>query len=127
MSKHALALPALLLALVLPCAPATAASDGWFGFSLAVEVGGTVLAPRIESATISKVAPGSPADRQRVTVGDLLSEVEGTPIAGMTPDELKARMKKSVGEALKLTLRRSDGASRTVVLVATARPDGSVQ
>ncbi len=127
MSKNALALPALLLALVLPYAPATAASDGWFGFSLAVEVGGTVLKPRIESATISKVAPGSPADRQHVAVGDLLSEVEGTPVAGMTPDELKAKMKKSVGEGLKLTLRRSDGAGRTVVLVATARPADSVQ
>lgn len=113
--------------LVLPCAPASAASDGWFGFSLAVEVGGTVLKPRIESAAISKVAPGSPADRQHVTLADLLSEVEGTPIARMTPDEFKAKMKKSVGDELTLTLRKSDGASRTVVLVATARPDDSVK
>jgi len=122
MSAKAPALAPLLLLLALSATAAAAGADGWFGFSLAVEIGGTAAAPRVESAWVVKVVPGSPAEKRGVEAGDVLVEVDGAAVAGAAPDDLKARIAKPVGGRLRLALRRGGGASRTVELVAAARP-----
>ena len=123
MVTRTLALAALLLALALPRAAVAGAPDGWFGFSMAVEIGGTATAPRVESAWIVSVVPGSPADRQRVAAGETVLEIAGSPVAGAAPDDLKAKIRKPIGGRLQLKLQRSGGERRTVDLVAVARPD----
>lgn len=97
-----------------------AAEKGFFGFEVAASVSG-VLSPTVKKLTIQNVVPGSPSSG-KVNVGDDIVEVEGQVVAGSKAAKLKPFMNKSPGETIHLKLKRSDGETYSVKLVATARP-----
>ena len=116
---------ALLLALSASCWTAGAAEDkGWFGLSFSVEAEGMSFNPTIQSVKIAKVASPSPGAGAGLAAGDLVVSLQGIAIAGAKADDLKAAMKKSVGEVLRMKVRRGSAEPFDVVLVAVKPPGG---
>jgi C-terminal processing protease CtpA/Prc len=113
-----------LFAGVLAAMPASSAAEfaGWFGMSLKVDAGGFLLSPTINSATILEVAPHSPAEAAGLRAGDAILEIEGLTVAGGKANELRAALAKSVGQLLRLRLRRPGGETYSAVLTAARRP-----
>src|SRR5262245_10676779 len=113
----------VLLILALSCRPLLAASGGgWLGISISTKGSGVFWNPTIESVTISKVAPNSPAETQHLSVGDMIIEVEGTPVVGAKGSDLRSKMKRNVGEVIHLTLKRPNGETYSAVLTAAQKP-----
>ena len=102
--------------------PAIAAEKGWFGFSMAVDVEGTPLNPKLRSVKVDTVAPSSPAASAGIAPGDLFLEIEGIPVDGANAYTVKSAMQKSVGENLHLKIKHGADAPRDVVLTAAAKP-----
>lgn len=102
---------------------AVAGERGWFGFGLKVVGGGFFLNPTVKSLTIGSVAPGSPAARNAIKVGDTIYRIEGVPIAGKKANELKSLAERQVGQTLHVDLKRPSGEVYSVALVAVKRPD----
>jgi len=105
---------------------AAVAADGFFGFALRTDFGGSFWNPILSVATISVVAPGSATAKNGVAVGDALLELEGIPVPGAKDEplkKLKAILKKEaqVGDRLHMKLRRANGEVYSVVLVAEPR------
>ena len=73
-------------------------------------------------AQIIEVAPGDPADRAGIAVGDVILEIDGEPVAG---DDLVERISGSAGRPLGMTLRRGEGVER-VTVTPVARGDRAV-
>ena len=126
--KHVLLHPLFILFVTMSSLTATASEDGWFGFGLRTELDGFFWKPRLVSASIAVVAPGSPAANARLTVGDTVIEFEGIPVSGAKGDELKklkAILDKptAVDDTRRLKLKRANGEIYSVTLTATARPD----
>ena len=69
-----------------------------------------------------KVAPGSPADKQRIQVGDEIIEAAGKKVPGAKANDLKPLLEKEVGEVLHLRLKRSRGEIYSANLTAVKRP-----
>jgi carboxyl-terminal processing protease len=69
---------------------------------------------------IVKVFPDSPAERMELRAGDILLEVDGTPLIGLAMSEILARMRGDMGTVLALRLRRGDEAPFEVRLVRQA-------
>lgn len=114
---------ALLLALSVFCSPVSAAEEkGWFGLAFSVESEGFSFNPTIQSIKIEKIAPSSPGSGAGLIVGDLVVSLQGIASAGAKADDLKAAMKKSVGETLRLKVKRGSAEPFEVVLVAIAKP-----
>jgi C-terminal processing protease CtpA/Prc len=111
---------ALILTLALPLA-GFAAERGYFGFSMAIDVDG-FLNPTLNSITIAKVAPSSPAALAGIKTGDEVLEVEGHAVAGAKAKEIQALAEKDVGQSLTLKVKHAKGDAVTVTLVSTARP-----
>lgn len=117
---------ALLLALAAFCSPVNAAEEkGWFGLAFSVESEGFSFNPTIQSVKIEKVAASSPGAGAGLVAGDLVVSLQGIASAGAKADDLKAAMKKSVGETLRLKVKRGSAEPFEVVLVAIAKPPGS--
>lgn len=117
----------LLLAATLPLSWAHAADDkekGWFGLAFDVETEGFSFNPTIQSVKITKVAPASPGAGAGLAAGDQVVVLQGITIAGAKADDLKAAMKKSVGETLRFKVRRGNAEPFEVPLVAIAKPAG---
>jgi C-terminal processing protease CtpA/Prc len=106
--------------LFLPLA-SQAAEKGWFGFSLSIDADG-ILDPKLRSIKIEKVFLGSPAAKAGLSVGDMIVEIEGVAVDGAKADTLKAAMQKSVGETLRLKIKRGADASQDVSLIAGPKP-----
>lgn len=100
---------------------APAAEKGWFGFALAIDADG-ILNPKLRSLTIDKILPASPAARAGLSAGDMVVEVEGIIVEGAKADTLKTAMQKSVGETLRLKIKRAAEAPRDISLVAARKP-----
>lgn len=98
---------------------------GWFGLAFSVETEGFSFNPTVQSVKIEKVAPSSPAAAAGLAAGDVVVAAQGVVIAGAKADDLKAVMKKSVGDTLRLKVKRGGGEPFDVPLVAIARPPGS--
>ena len=113
----------VLLILALSSSPLLAASaDGWLGISVGTKGSGAFWNPTIETITISKVAPNSPAENQHLSVGDRIIEVEGTPVLGAKGGDLRSKMKRNVGEVIHLTLMKPNGETYAAVLTAAEKP-----
>jgi C-terminal processing protease CtpA/Prc len=98
-----------------------AAEMGWFGFALVIDADG-ILNPKLRSIKIDKVFPASPAAKAGLSAGDRIVEIEGVLVEGAKADTLKAAMQKSVGETLRLKIKRGTDASQDVSLVAGPKP-----
>jgi C-terminal processing protease CtpA/Prc len=113
----------IVLPLLLLCASAASAGErGYFGFGLEVATKGFFLSPEITSLKISKVVPGTPADRVGIRAGDTILRVEDMAVVGSKALDLKARAAKDVGQPLHLQLRHADGQVFAVNMVAVPRP-----
>ena len=113
----------LVLPLLLLCATAASAGErGTFGFGLEVATKGFFLSPEITSLKISKVLPGTPAERAGIRAGDTILRVEDMVVIGSKALDLKARAARDVGQALHLQLRHADGQVFAVNMVAVPRP-----
>ena len=112
-----------LLILALSSLPLHAASGaGWLGISISTKGSGAVWNPTIETISIAKVAPNSPAEKQNLSVGDMIIEVEGTPVLGAKGSDLRSKMKRDIGEVIHLTLKRPNGETYSAVLTAAKKP-----
>ncbi len=112
---------AMLLALTLSPARADDAK-GFFGLEVAVDGEGFFLNPTLRTITIQKVVPKSPAAQAGIAAGDQIIEVEGRTVAGTKGRALEPLMRKKVGEALHLLLKRPNGGSFKATLIAIAKP-----
>jgi C-terminal processing protease CtpA/Prc len=112
------------LSLGLPAPLASAQSaKGWFGFQIAIESEGWSLNPSVRSATVREVAAGSPASAHPISAGDQIIEIDGQAVIGRKARELRPHVEKAVGEPVHLKLRRPNGETFSVKLVAVARPE----
>jgi C-terminal processing protease CtpA/Prc len=98
-----------------------AAEKGWFGFALAIDADG-ILNPKLRSIKIDKIFPASPAAKAGLSAGDMIVEIEGIAVEGAKADTLKAAMQKSVGETLRLKIKRGTDAAQDVSLIARPKP-----
>jgi S1-C subfamily serine protease len=120
-------LRALLIFTTLLCVNAALADEkGFFGFALRTDFDGSFWNPILSVGSISVVAPESAAAKGGVTVGDVLLELEGIPVPGAKGDDLKKlkeALKKdaSIGDQLRMKLRRPGGEVYSVTLVAEPR------
>lgn len=125
--RRRLLLAATVAALCLPFVHAAHAADappvGYYGLGISVKTdGGMPWNPKLQSVTISRVAPASPAAQKGIAVGDQVIAADGLTIAGRKARELEPVMHKTVGETLRLALKRPDGKAYEVTLVAVAKP-----
>ena len=120
MTRSRLAFLAAAALLFSPLA-SQAAEQGWFGFSLSIDADG-ILNPKLRSIKIEKIFLSSPAAQAGLSVGDMIVEIEGIPVDGAKADTLKAAMQKSVGETLRLKIKRGAEASQDVSLIAGPKP-----
>lgn len=109
------------------CISAARAADapppGYYGIGISVKTdGGMPWNPKLQSVTISRVAPASPAAQKGIAVGDQVIAADGLTIAGRKARELEPVMHKTVGQSLRLALKRPDGKAYEVTLVAIAKP-----
>jgi C-terminal processing protease CtpA/Prc len=98
-----------------------AAEKGWFGFVLAIDADG-ILNPKLRSIKIEKVFSASPAAKAGLAPGDMIVEIEGIVVEGAKADTLKAAIQKSVGETLRLKIKRGANAAQDVSLIAAPKP-----
>ena len=125
MNRRHLMTLALAISTASPAVTNAADEKGWFGLAFNVETEGFSFNPSVQSVKIEKVAPSSPAAEAGLLAGDLIVAVQGITVAGAKADELKAAMKKLVGEALRVKVRRGKAAPFDVSLVAVGRPTGN--
>ena len=72
--------------------------------------------------TVATVVPGSPAERGGLDAGDVITALDGTPVASAA--ELRAAVEGvTAGTTYMLTIRRA-GAVETVAIMREAAPDG---
>ncbi|MGQ9459025.1 MAG: S41 family peptidase [Anaerolineae bacterium] len=69
---------------------------------------GAWVRQREDGAITLSPMPGQPADRAGIREGDVLLSVDGTPIAGLSVDEVVALVRGPVGSTVRLTVRRED-------------------
>jgi len=112
----------LLVGLALTQAVGAGEPPGWFGISLNVDAGGSVLSPTINSAKIVEVIPNSPAASVGLHTGDELVEVAGLTVSGGKARSLQAALGKKVGDSVTLRLKRPNGETYTAVLTAAPKP-----
>lgn len=111
----------LAAALLLLASAAAHAAPGRFGFGVEAETSG-LFSPVLQSLTISKVTPGSPAAAAGLRAGDRVVDVEGQVVKGAAARPLAARMDNvSVGQHLRLGVLRA-GTRVVIDIVAAARP-----
>lgn len=113
----------LLAALALPAAlhaqPGrdTGRTSGWIGISFSMESDGTT-----EAVHVSRVAPGSPAERAFVRAGDVVLRIDGAAATGATVERLRANLR--AGDTVRLVIREPDGDQENRLVIAAARPEG---
>jgi len=114
-----LALCVIALALVtLQPAAALDPDRGRLGFTVYVEVDGSVLKPILKSVWVQEIEPGSPAEAGGLKVEDQILQVQGKPLAGANAREVASMVQVPPGQTLRLVVRSSDGAERHVPIVA---------
>lgn len=117
-------LPATVLAaaaLLFSALASHAAENGWFGFALAIDAEG-IFNPKLHSIKIEKIFPASPAAKAGLAAGDMIVEIEGIVVEGAKADTLKAAMQTSVGQTLRLKIKRGADSSQDVSIVAEPKP-----
>ena len=104
---------ALLIAISAFSTPVVNAAEekGWFN-------------PTIQSVKIEKVVASSPAAQAGLAAGDVVVALQGIAIAGAKADDLKAAMKKSVGETLRMKVKHGAAEATEIQMVAISKPAG---
>ena len=97
------------------------AERGSLGLTVTADTEGFFLNPTLKSVTVVSVANGSPAANAGLVAGDMIIEAEGRVIAGSKGRDLEPLMKVSVGQSLRLKLKRPNGEEYAAVLVAAPR------
>jgi C-terminal processing protease CtpA/Prc len=116
---------ALLIAIsALSTSLSAAEEKGWFGLAFNVETEGFSFNPTIQSVKIEKVVTASPAAQAGLAAGDVVVSLQGVAIAGAKADDLKAAMKKSVGETLRMKVKHGAAEPTEIQMVAIAKPAG---
>ncbi|CAN5449122.1 hypothetical protein BH18VER1_BH18VER1_05300 [soil metagenome] len=110
------------LAIAITCATAVAAEKAWYGFHIRPITKGFALNPVVRSVVIDKIKAGSPADAQKMRVGDEIIEAEGHVVPGTRALQLVRLMNKQPGEQLRLRLRRPNGDHYRVQLIGIRKP-----
>lgn len=64
---------------------------------------------------VTGIVPNTPADRQGLQVGDLITKIDGKPVAGFDRDEISRRLRGRVNTRVMLTMQRS-GTGGTVTI-----------
>lgn len=106
---------AIALVLVATCA-ATAHAAERAGFSLGSETSGSTFDPVLDRVTVSRVEPGSPAERSGLAVGDEVTDINELHVPGLKARELQ-RWQEALAPADGLVLRvRRAGGERTIVV-----------
>lgn len=73
------------------------------------QFGGIGIEVAIESSTlrVSSVFPGNPADKAGVQQDDLITAIDGHPVAGVGDDRLSAMLRGKPGSVVRLSIRRN--------------------
>src|SRR5262245_42500893 len=110
------------VALVLPMQRAAAVdidpNRGRLGFTVYVEVDGSYAKPILKSVWVQEIEPGSPAEAGGLKVEDVILQAQGKPLAGANARDVAAMVQVPPGEKLRLLVRGTDGAQRSVTIVA---------
>lgn len=118
MKRHMLP---LALAASLLASSALAGERGYFGLSTSIEAEGFFLNPTLRAVKIAKITPASPAAKAGLQVGDQIIELEGRLVAGSKARELQDLLEKEVGQSLNLKIRRANGDTLPLTLVAAPK------
>ena len=103
--------------------PLHAADQGWIGLGFNAKLGGTsMLNLVVVTVTVKSIAPNSPADGHKITVGDSVIAVDGMEMSGGKLSIIKAKLRPPVGTSASLKLRRPGGEIYTVELISVPRP-----
>ncbi|MEN0035484.1 MAG: PDZ domain-containing protein [Cellvibrio sp.] len=95
-----------------------AASDaGDFGVEVDVSTAG-LFPPKLESAVVATVAPGSSAAEAGVMPGDKIVAIDDCKVPGCSAWTARDKMKKKPGESAEFEIIDSKGESRTIRLTA---------
>lgn len=113
---------AICAVLALFSSSATAAEKAWYGFHIDPKTEGFPLNPIVRSVMIDKIKAGSPADAQKMRIGDEIIEAEGRAVPGTRALQLINILNKKPGERLRLRLRRPSGERYEVTLTGIKKP-----
>jgi C-terminal processing protease CtpA/Prc len=116
-------LPQSIAVLLFMLARSAAADPGSFGIGVSVDGEGFFLNPTLKSVKIEKVVPNSPAAKAGIKPGDLVLEIEGHPVAGTKADVLKPYLQREVGQSTRLLVKKTNGETVALVLVAAPKAD----
>jgi C-terminal processing protease CtpA/Prc len=99
-------------------------NNAWFGLDLKVDTKEISFNPTIRSVNIIKVYPSSPAAAAGLAAGDSVVVLQGITVAGAKANDLKAVMKKAVGEEIQIKIKRGTAEPYEVKMIAVKRPSG---
>lgn len=114
----------LAVAVMFPLTAQAENNDAWFGLDVKVNTKGISFNPTIRSVDIVKVYPSSPAANAGLAIGDSVVVIQGTVVEGAKANDLRAVMKKSIGEEIKLKIKRGTAEPYEVKMIAVKRPSG---
>ena len=102
---------------------ATEADHGIYGMKVTISADG-LWNPTIEDAKILAVTPGLPAEKAGIVSGDEVLEVDGIRVPGATSQEMHPLSAgKKIGEHVVLVLKRIDGSTYSVDLIAVPKQE----
>jgi C-terminal processing protease CtpA/Prc len=103
----------LLFVTLVVATPLVAAQKGFIGMQLDFKAdpggGMNLLNPTLMLGWVKYIVPKSPADGHNITVGDILLEIDGAPVAGLKLSALKSKMSVAPGVTIHLKLKRPNG------------------
>lgn len=116
MKRAALVLSALLLPALL--APAPAFAKARLGFGVAVATDG-FFSTTLTEVKITSVQPGSPSEKAGLRAGDVVVELDGTPVRGASGLALKKALAEvKPGQHVVLKVQRSGKGLLVIDIVA---------
>ena len=74
----------------------------------------------VEPVSVSSVVEGAPSDLSGLKPGDIVEEVDGFNLLGLTPEEAAAKVRGPVGSKLRLTIRRAGEDAPQVKIITRA-------
>ena len=78
---------------------------------------GAVLDLRTSGTTVVRVLPASPAEKAGLRAGEVIVSVDGIAVAGLTLEQVVAKIRGPVGTNVTLGLQDLDGSQRTLTIV----------
>jgi hypothetical protein len=95
--------------------------NGWLGIE-------TFVAMEPEGLRINRPSPGGPATRAGVTAGDLVTELDGTPLKGLALDDVLARLRGPANTPIRMKIVHKGRANASdLSVMRAARRASAVQ